>query len=244
MHLYFLHRYQTEATVKLIGGMDYNYAVKGDGQLITRVIDKKLQEEALKSVLKTLSPKILAVPKDKLVLFPPRAMGHWRSRESFKGKTGVAFDAIGVTSTASDMTLGLLLNPERASRLVQQKAMDSKQLGLEKMITQLVDRTIKAKPAKGYELEIQRAVNFNVLKYLMNLSASSDSYEQVDALVNFELMKIRKWLGKKATEASAVAMSRSIDRFLKTPRAFKLIASPKIPDGSPIGCYGYEMMGN
>ncbi|CAN0363174.1 unnamed protein product, partial [Ectocarpus sp. 4 AP-2014] len=70
--LYFFHRYQTEATVKLIGGMDYNYAVKGDGQLISKVIDKKQQEEALKTDLKTLSPEVLAIPEDKLMLFPPR----------------------------------------------------------------------------------------------------------------------------------------------------------------------------
>ncbi|HER40294.1 MAG TPA: DUF5117 domain-containing protein, partial [Salinimicrobium catena] len=30
--LYFLHRYQTEAAVKLIGGLDYNYAVKGGAE--------------------------------------------------------------------------------------------------------------------------------------------------------------------------------------------------------------------
>ncbi|MBT8272224.1 MAG: zinc-dependent metalloprotease, partial [Bacteroidia bacterium] len=36
--LYFFHRYQTEAAVKLVGGLDYNYAVKGDGQFTTRAI--------------------------------------------------------------------------------------------------------------------------------------------------------------------------------------------------------------
>ena len=30
--VYFLHRYQVEAAVKLIGGVDYNYAMRGDGQ--------------------------------------------------------------------------------------------------------------------------------------------------------------------------------------------------------------------
>ncbi|MGB1451478.1 MAG: zinc-dependent metalloprotease, partial [Marinirhabdus sp.] len=36
--LYFYHRYQTGAAVKLVGGMDYNYALKGDGQLIKQVL--------------------------------------------------------------------------------------------------------------------------------------------------------------------------------------------------------------
>ena len=30
--LYFLHRYQTEAVVKLIAGLDYNYATRDDNQ--------------------------------------------------------------------------------------------------------------------------------------------------------------------------------------------------------------------
>ena len=30
--LYFFHRYQTEATAKLIGGMNYNYSLVGDNQ--------------------------------------------------------------------------------------------------------------------------------------------------------------------------------------------------------------------
>jgi len=87
-----------------------------------------MQKEALTSVLNTLSAENLMIPEDKLALFPPRAMGYWRTRESFKGKTGVAFDAISVASTSSDFTLQYLMHPERASRLVQQSAIDTDQL--------------------------------------------------------------------------------------------------------------------
>ena len=34
--VYFFHRYQVEAVTKMIGGMNYTYALKGDGQLVTR----------------------------------------------------------------------------------------------------------------------------------------------------------------------------------------------------------------
>jgi hypothetical protein len=238
--LYFLHRYQTEAASKLVGGMDYNYALKGDGQLISKVIDKKTQKEGLEAVLRTLAPEVLMIPKDKLALFPPRAMGYNRSRESFKGKTGVAFDAISVASTASDMTLALLLHPERASRLVQQTGMDDSQLSLSEVIVSLLDATIKAKSRKGYEGSVQKAINFNVLKHLMNLSASNNSLEEVDALVNFELMKLKTWLSTKPVDPVAIAMKKSIDGFLGNPKGFKVIPSPTIPDGSPIGCGNYE----
>ena len=89
--LYFFHRYQTEAAAKIVGGQDYNYAVKGDNQFTVRSVSVKEQENALQSLLKTLDPKNLAIPKEKLELFPPRAFGYWRTRESFNGKTGSNF---------------------------------------------------------------------------------------------------------------------------------------------------------
>lgn len=238
--LYFLHRYQTDATSKVIGGLDYNYAVKGDDQLITKVVSKKEQKQALSSVLQTLSAKNLMIPEDKLALFPPRAMGYWRSRESFKGKTGVAFDAISVASTASDFTLTFLLNPERASRLVQQSALDTDQLSLDMMITALLDNTVKSKLKKGYEGQVQRAVNYNVLKHLMNLSVSGKAYHEVSAVVNLELMRLRNWLKKQEPIAHYVELDSRINKFIEEPEKFKVLPSPKIPDGSPIGsiqCY-------
>ncbi|MBT8177529.1 MAG: zinc-dependent metalloprotease, partial [Eudoraea sp.] len=97
--LYFFHRYQTEATAKVVGGLDYNYAVRGDRQGIWKTVDKGRQSKALSSLLKTLDAGEIAIPREKLPLFPPRAMGYNRSRESFKGKTGVSFDALSVAET-------------------------------------------------------------------------------------------------------------------------------------------------
>ena len=54
--LYFFHRYQTEATAKIIGGMDYNYSLVGDNQNEFHYLDKDTQLEALNSLVKTLSP--------------------------------------------------------------------------------------------------------------------------------------------------------------------------------------------
>ena len=36
--MYFFHRYQTEATAKVIGGLNYRYALRGDGQPITEMV--------------------------------------------------------------------------------------------------------------------------------------------------------------------------------------------------------------
>ena len=39
--VYFYHRYQVEAVTKVVGGMNYTYALRGDGQMITKSLPKK-----------------------------------------------------------------------------------------------------------------------------------------------------------------------------------------------------------
>jgi len=239
--LYFFHRYQTEATVKVIGGLNYNYSVKGDAQTIVETSDVQKQKEALKNIFKTISPKVLAIPEDKLKLFPPRAFGYGRTRESFKGKTGVGFDALSAAATASDMSLSLLLHPERASRLVQQKSLDKNQLGLSEMLDQLITFSFETKPQNTYHKEIQHLVKTNVLKNLMNLSTSKQAYPQVNAIAYSKINKLALLL-KSKTETSLDRiyndyLGKEIRDFLEKPSAFKMLPSPKIPDGSPIGSY-------
>jgi len=230
--LYFFHRYQTEAAVKVVGGLDYNYAVKGDGQFTTKAVDANTQRETLNVILKTIDAEVLAIPKSKLNLFPPRAFTYGRSRESFKGKTGVGFDALSVTSTASDMTLRLLLNPERANRLVQQKSLDNSQLSLDEVLQIIINQSFNKKYKNNYLNEVQQMININVLKYIMTLAVNDAAYFQVNAIANKAITSIYESLDNSVY---ANQYKRLIKQFNKEPEEFKLEASPKIPDGSPIG---------
>ncbi len=239
--LYFFHRYQTEAAVKLIGGLNYNYAVKGDQQNIVESTDPKKQRAALRGVLKTLSPEILAIPEDKLRLFPPRALGYYRTRESFKGKTGVGFDALSVASTSSDMSLSLLLHPERTSRLVQQKSLNQNQLGLVDTLDELIKLSFETQSKNSYYKEIQHTVKANVLKHLMNLSKDKRAYPQVNAISYAKINALVPFLKRKTGDPLDKVYNdyylKQISDFLEKPSTFKALPSPKIPDGSPIGSY-------
>ena len=231
--LYFYHRYQTEAATKVIGGLDYNYAVKDGDEFTVKPIDAKKQRETLNVILKTLSAENLAIPKDKLELFPPRAFGYNRSRESFKGKTGVAFDPFSAANTASDMTLKFLLHPERANRLVLQKSLGEKQLSLEDILNTLIESSFKVKHSDAYLNEIQHQINANVLKYMMNLAVSNQSYFNTKAIANKIIQNLAK--GYSSDDASYMQYISMVKEFYEHSEKFKLEASPKIPDGSPIG---------
>ncbi len=239
--LYFFHRYQTEAAVKLIGGLHYNYAVKGDNQTIVETTDSKKQRNALAQVLKTLSPEVLSIPVDKLKLFPPRAYRYDRTRESFQSKTGVGFDPLSAVSTASDMSLSLLLHPERASRLVQQKSLDQNQLGLSEMLDQLLIYTFKKTSGTRYYEEIQHTVKANVIKHLIKLSNDKSAYPQVNAIAYSKIMDLLELLKGKSIDGLGKMYNayyvKQMNDFLDKPENFKVVPSPKIPDGSPIGSF-------
>lgn len=242
--LYFFHRYQTEAAVKSIGGLSYNYAVKGDAQEIVHPIDPKEQQMALTAVLSTLDPKVLKVPEDKLTLFPPRAYGYYRSRESFQGKTGVSFDALSAAETAADMTLRLLLHPERASRLIQQKAIFEDNLGFQDVLDQLQKKVFKLQSKNSYTNGIQEIVKAVTLNHLFQLN-NSNVHPQVKAMCSESLKQIRKGLSLHISSKSKAStfnmfLIKQIDDYFKDSSKYKPAVIPTIPDGSPIGdfqCY-------
>jgi hypothetical protein len=235
--LYFFHRFQVEAATKVIGGLDYNYAVKGDGQNIVEPVDPKIQKETLDQLLKTISAEALAIPKSTLKLFPPRAYGYSRTRESFKGKTGVAFDPMGAAVTASDMTLKLLLNSQRANRMIQQKSLDGKQLGLDQMLKEVLDGTFGKRYDDGYKDEIQQLINERVLLHIMNLAVSDQSIFQVKAKANDAINSLVSGylVNKKKPSLYAAQYAMLIKEFREHPEKFQIENAPKIPDGSPIG---------
>ncbi|MCI2227933.1 zinc-dependent metalloprotease [Polaribacter sp. MSW13] len=237
--LYFFHRFQTEATVKIIGGLEYSYAVKGGKGTIVKRVSGTIERIALQAVLKTIAVDEIAIPKEKLALFPPRAMGYGRSRESFKSNLGVEFDAFGAVETASEMTLNLLLNPQRASRLIVHKSLNKRQLGLEELLDELIAKTLKKSHKDNYYQELQNVINSKVLEQLFYLASYKNQYKQVNAIVLSKLGDIKLILqNKKSIGVQKIydnSMIKMIDDFEKNPMKFTKKGAPKIPDGSPIG---------
>nr|WP_321225834.1 zinc-dependent metalloprotease [uncultured Psychroserpens sp.] len=235
--LYFFHRFQVEAATKVVGGLDYNYAVKGDGQTIVEPVDVNIQKETLTQILNTISAEALAIPKSKLKLFPPRAYTYSRTRESFKGKTGVAFDPMSAAVTASDLTLKLLLHPQRANRMIQQKSLDDKQLGLDELFDDVLNNSFGKRYDDAYKDEIQQLINERVLLYIMNLAVSDQSIFQVKAKANDAINSLfRDYLAdKKKPSLYAAQFAMLVKEFREHPEKFKIENAPKIPDGSPIG---------
>ncbi|MBT5974358.1 MAG: DUF5117 domain-containing protein, partial [Flavobacteriaceae bacterium] len=232
--LYFYHRYQTEAVIKSIGGLDYTYAVKGDSGIAVQIISKKKQEAALDEILQTLSINTLKIPHRILKLFPPRAMGYERTRESFKSNTNAAFNSFGAVATVSDLTLKLLLNPERANRLIEQHAISNANLSLNEVLTKLISHSFDLKVKTSYEKEIAHTLQYITLQNLMNLIATDQASPQVKSVVNEALDDLFTSL-KSDKSTFNNQLIRELISFRKYPEKFDVYKVSKIPDGSPIG---------
>jgi hypothetical protein len=132
--------------------------------------------------------------------------------------------------------LGLLLHPQRANRLIQQRSLDSDQLGFEDVLNQLIENSLHKNHENAYLNEVQQMVNVNVLKHIMNLAVSDKAFLQVNALAYDTLDKVSELVNKRRTNILyASQYARMINEFKEHPEKFKLEDSPKIPDGSPIG---------
>ena len=116
---YLMHRYQLQAAATVLGGRDFTYALKGDDQTPTTVIDSQRQQAALSALLATLSPEALALSPELVALISPRPPMSGDSRELFPRETGYLFDPVAAAGTASTLTLQVLLDPKRAARLNQ-----------------------------------------------------------------------------------------------------------------------------
>lgn len=236
--IYLFHRYQVEATSKLIGGLDYTYKVKGDDQAYPEIVERTTQEEALNAMLATISPEALALPEELLEIIPPRPAGLGYSRELFSGNTGPALDALGIAETAADLPVSLILNPDRANRLVEYSARTGN-LSLDEVLDALINTSWDQNSPEGYLGSVHRVVKHVVLKNMIALAASNSANPVTKAIVFDKLtdLKVELSLNSNNVADNKYAV-HLIDQFLNNPEEFEVEDAPAPPPGSPIGSDG------
>lgn len=226
--LYFLHRYQTEAAAKSLGGLDYTYAVRGDGQLTTQIVAAAEQRRALNALLETIDPRTLAIPERILKLIPPRPPGYPRTHETFPAHTGLTFDPLAGAEAASDMTVSLILNPERAARLVQYHAENSNNPSLDEVMHTLINATWGANPPSGLDGDVCMTVRYVVLTRLIALANDESATPQVRNAATVAVQNIK---GHGATGFAADLIAT----FERNPKEVVLPKLAEPPPGQPIG---------
>ena len=240
--IYMYHRYQVEAAAKVIGGQDYTFSLKGKGDRNPQIVAPEEQRRALVAVLETIKPEALILPESLLKLIPPRPVGYGRTREDFRIRTQPSFDALAPAEALADHVSNFLLNSERAARLVQFHARDTRNPGLVEVIDKILASTWKAPVATGYAGEIQHTVDMVILGDLMALASAERAPNQVRAIAELKLEQLKGWLGTQRTltaddnhRAFLFYAVEQIKRFQDDPKKMTLTRPQDPPDGQPIG---------
>lgn len=238
--VYFFHRYQLEAAVKSLGGLNYRYAVRGDGQPIAELLSPEQEIKTLDALLKTVNPSALTLPENILKLIPPRAIGYSRHRELVKIKTELTFDPVAMAEAAADMSFSLILHPARANRLIEHHARNTNLPGLESVIDKLINTTFKSPARSGLEGIIQMSTNYILLVNLQKLALSKSASTETHAIVLLKLDQLKMTLTSKATadeewKAHYAYIVRLINAMQQNPDDYKTETLPSPPPGMPIG---------
>ncbi len=245
--IFMYHRYSVESAASMVAGIDYIYAMRGDGRVPTRWEPAAEQRKALEALANTLKPSELTVPKQVLEAIPPRPPGYGRHRELFPRTTGDGFDPLSPATVAADVTIGFTLELDRAARMVAQHAVDPSLPGLEEVIDRLTKATFDAPAANPYEAEVRRAEE-RVLVDRVEWLATGSRNAQVRAIATLKLSKLANRLkaetsANESEQAARMLLAADIKRFLDRPaETAHVIPAPDAPPGAPIGDVGEDWL--
>jgi hypothetical protein len=238
--IYMYHRWAVEGAASMVAGQHYIYGMRGDGRVATQWASAAEQDAALTALTSALKPSELTLSQELLGKIPPRPPGWPRHRELFPRTTGDTFDPLTPASIAADVTIGFVLQLERAARMVAQHAVDLNLPGLDAVLDRLTNATFGAQTATPYEAEVRRIEERVLVDRVMWLASGSPN-AQVRAIATARLTGLAE---RMTAESSADASDRAahallahdIQRFLDRPHEpAGFIAPPSAPPGAPIG---------
>ncbi|RYY56145.1 MAG: peptidase, partial [Chitinophagaceae bacterium] len=236
--IYLFHRYQAEAASKVIGGMKYTYALKGDGQVVTAAVPKEDQLKALNSLLDCMDPTFLEIPAGLVKMIPPRPADYEYDRELFPRKAGLAFDPLAAAESAADLPISLIMNVSRLNRIAEYEFLYNGP-GVDEVLTTIINRLFPEKGLTGFQGLIQQQNQQLFLTYLLAGSTSENASFATRGALIVSIDKLKAQLNSRLTAATDNMQRGSILLALermKSPDKAKPSIHLVAPPGAPIGC--------
>lgn len=236
--MYLLHRYQVDATAKLVGGMHYKYFVNGEGEVDYRPVSAADQKNALAALLYTLNADFLRLPTHIQGLMVPKAMGSAVSREDFASRMDIFSDPVTIAEASANHTLAMLLHSARLNRVQWQHQHDKAIAGPEQILTELIATTFG--PLKNSNDAIAQRVAYLTAYRLGSALLNEGTAPEVRAVIRAQLGQLQQRLvsdsrsRRYSSRDFAGHLAHCIDELLNTgawPESFTPVV---LPPGSPI----------
>ncbi len=232
--LYMHHRFQLNSAAQSIGGANYRNAVRGDGQTPFTIIDGDEQRDALNAVLSTLSVDFLKLPENVLDLLPPAAYRHTQG-ESFPGRAGLLFDALGAAEASANLSVQQLMHPARMARLVTYGSMGDYP-DLEEVVDSLIEQTWGAEtPEDEYGQRVLSVVQRVAVDEMITQASNTESSGEVRSVLASRLNELANQLEEERNpSAHQEGVAADIRRWQQ--RAENALPEPalQMPAGDPI----------
>jgi hypothetical protein len=232
--LYMHHRFQLNSAAQSIGGANYRNAVRGDGQTPFTIIDGDEQRDALNTVLSTLSVDFLKLPENVLDLLPPAAYRH-NQGESFPGRAGLLFDALGAAEASANLSVQQLMHPARMARLVTYGSMGDYP-DLEEVVDSLIEQTWGAEtPEDEYGQRVLSVVQRVAVDEMITQASNTGSSGEVRSVLASRLNELANQLeDERNPSAHQEGVAADIRRWQQ--RAENALPEPalQMPAGDPI----------
>jgi hypothetical protein len=240
--VYLHHRYAIEAATKAIGGMEYTFALRGDGQTPATVLAPAKQREALKELIAAIQPKELAVPERIVKMIPPSPYGFSGGWGFATTPAGIVYDPLAVARSLASNVADGILQPDRIERVISFHARDAASPSADEVVGQLIAGVYtNARAATEYERGVRRQARRAVVDALFTLAADQRATADVRAVANDQLSRLATSLSAatttdaadRAANAEVVRDVRNwLDRGVAPPKPTGVIP---LPPGTPIG---------
>jgi hypothetical protein len=243
--IYFYHRYQVDAAARALGGLDYSYALRGDSSPGATVVPATRQRRALELLLSAIEPQALDLPDPLLDLLLPRPFGASTNREMFEGRTAPTFDALGAAGSASDLVVGIVLQPQRLARMVDFHRRDSSLPSAGEIFERVVEATFDGSTGSPRLAELRRVTQRVVAEQIMSLVVASEASPEVRSRAFAALHDIAERVSSKrsvpsvddAEAAHRQLLAADLSSFFESASTARAVVPTHLepPPGSPIG---------
>jgi hypothetical protein len=234
--IYLLHRYQTEAVVRLLGGATYAYGLVGETNAETKMVPGARQQQALAATQSLLSMATLAIPESALKVLSAPSNEYARSPEYFGSRMAPVFDPLQASASASALVAQFAFDANRLNRLAWQHERDpsipSTSMLFESLITQFWQEQVKAK-ANASNALARATRNWTLLDAALLTLDGGNLHPTVAARWRASLAQLAKQLAQNK-DADSVDAAQWIQRYLADPASVKLRTLTVVPPGAPI----------
>lgn len=173
--VHLLHRYQTVAVARLLGGVRYSYGDASDPSTSPRVVSAEHQRRALASILGLLSPGVLAVPAHVTEILSPPSIRYTRSSADFAGRAGSIFDPLAASAAAAAVVCQHIFDPSRMNRMSVQHALDSTSPGPADVIAGALEAVdVAASPESALSTHVADTARSVVIQHVVDALRSGE----------------------------------------------------------------------